>query len=447
MGKQFQKIVFDFKTKILNSKLNKIYQENKIQQFDSNLDLLNFEKRKQIVEHAYKHTVFYRNHYNSISLSLDNFTNEKDFVKLPIITREHLKNHFSEFVADNVQPKNYYKATTGGSSGTPISVLHDKRYPLSGIQWRVLDWWNVKPYENSAYVYRLRRTGFKKFLNTLLWWPTKRIFLDASTMDSESILQFVNEFNKTKPTLLQGYVGGVYEFALFLKDNNIKIQPPKAVWVTSAPLSKTQRQTMQEAFHAPVFDQYGTCEVMWLSAECKEQNGLHMMSDIRFIEFVDENNNPVPKGQWGRILLTDLQNYAFPLIRYEIGDYGRALERECSCGVKLPLMDNVKGRISDVVKTPGGIIISGEFLTTIFDDYPDAVREFQIVQAKDYAVTLKYIPNNPQGLDKIIENIIGDIKARTKNKISVTAEKVEKIAHFKGKTQFIISQLEKNSEK
>jgi hypothetical protein len=69
--------------------------------------------------------------------------------------------------------------------------------------------------------------------------------------------------------------------------------------------------------------------------------------------------------------------------------------------------------------------------------------EFQIEQEKDYAVKLKYIPNNPKSFDKIIGSTIDDIKAKTKNQISITTKKVEKISPFKGKTQFIISQLEK----
>jgi len=139
---------------------------------------------------------------------------------------------------------------------------------------------------------------------------------------------------------------------------------------------------MQEVFGAPVYDQYGTCENMWLSAECKQQNGMHMMSDIRHIEFVDENNDPVPDGEWGRILLTDLHNYAFPLIRYEIVYYGRDLPYSCNCGVKLSLMNNVKGHQSDVIK------------------------------------------------NQVDDSVI------------ITLEKIEKIYHKRGKTKFIISYLE-----
>jgi phenylacetate-CoA ligase len=425
----------------MNSKLKKFYGNAIENQMAPEVYQLNFEKRRAIVAHAYETTTFYKKKYDQNGIVPENIKTEDDFNKLPIVTREEIKNNFPDFISKKAHKTDYYKATTGGSTGVPLTVLHDKRYSLAPIQWRVMDWWGIKPYDNAAFIYRLRRTGFSKIVNSLLWWPTKRIVLDASEMDEARIMSFIKAFNKVKPTLLQGYVGAVYEFALFIKDHHIKIESPKAVWVTSAPLSCQQRNIMQEVFNAPVFDQYGSCEIMWLGAECKEHKGLHMMSDIRHIEFVNEMNKTVPANTWGKILITDLQNYAFPLIRYEIGDYGRALDFDCKCGLKLPLMDNVKGRISDLVKTPTGLRISGEYLTTIFDDFPGAVREFQLIQGKDYAIQLLYVPNELDNLSTVISSVMGNLIKKTQNQVKVSAKQVDKISHFKGKTQFIISEL------
>lgn len=436
-----KKNIFAIKTNVLNAKLRKANTNAILPKNIVELERLNLEKRKKIVEHAFNNTKYYKDKFKGkLPNTLTDFS-EEDFQNLPILTRQDLKDHFSDILSEKVTRKDYYTATTGGSTGSPISVLHDKRAPLTPIQWRVLKWWGLKPYDNSAYIYRLRRTGVNKLLNYIMWWPTKRVFLDASEMTNDSINKFIKQYNKAKPTLIQGYVGAVYEFALYLKDHNIRITPPKAVWVTSAPMNSMQRRTMEEIYQAPVYDQYGTCEVMWLAAECKEKKGLHMMSDIRYIEFVDDDNKPVARNNWGRILITDLTNYAFPLIRYDIGDKGRRLDFQCKCGVALPLMDSVKGRKSDVIKTPKGIIISGEYLTTIFDEYPDAVREFQVVQEKNYSIRLLYVTNNNDIIASVLKNIIRNLKDKTNNEIIITTEEVSQINHFKGKTQFIISHL------
>ena len=103
---------------------------------------------------------------------------------------------------------------------------------------------------------------------------------------------------------------------------------------------------------------------------------------------------PCSLGQRGDITVTDLENYVFPLIRYRIGDRGCALSYQCSCGVNLPLMDSVKGRTTDNLPLPDGSVLSGEYLTTIFDDFPDAVHAFSVHQKKDFSIVVSYVPNN-----------------------------------------------------
>jgi phenylacetate-CoA ligase len=198
---------------------------------------------------------------------------------------------------------------------------------------------------------------------------------------------------------------------------------------------------MQEVFSAPVYDEYGSCEVGWIACECKKRNGLHIMSDLRHIDIVDDKGHPAPDGEWGRILITDLENRVFPLIRYEIGDRGRLLTRTCSCGITLPLIDKICGRISDAVKLPSGSFISGEFLTTIFDDHPEAVSGFQIRQAADYSISLLCVPGTHPEAKKNIEQAHLRLCERAKNAVQVRLELIDYIPHDRGKTHFIISDV------
>lgn len=441
MPPKLLKFIFDLKYEYLKPILKNIDLENERALNSNSLKELNFKKRKALIKHAIEHTIFYKKKYATLDLSIKPLETEKDFSQLPVLTRSDLNNHFSDIIADNVSRSNCAKVTTSGSTGTTISVIHDKRYPLAPIQWRVLKWWGIKPYENAAFIYRFKRSKSLSFWNKLLWWPTKHIFLAGSEMDPPHIEEFVAKFNRLKPTLLQGYVDVVYEFALYLKDKNIKIYPPKAVWVTSAPLTIQQRQTMQEVFKSPVYDQYGSTEVMWVSSECKEQNGLHVMTDVRHIEIVDDNNIPVPKNTWGKILITDLHNYAFPLIRYEIGDYGRLLDRVCPCGCPLPLMDSVRGRQSDVIKTPSGIEVYGDYLHSIFDEFPDTIRDFQIVQAKDYVIKLFYVPVPDKNIDPVIKSVMHKMDIELNSEIKIKSFMVDKVMQINGKTPFIISHI------
>lgn len=437
-GLGLRKFIFDFKTKILQPKLYRTYITNERRLHSENLYEINFNKRRKLVQHAIKHSAYYKEKYGTLAIDPLKLNFEKDFEELPILTREELRANFEHIISDNVLKKDYYKISTSGSSGPAITVLHDKRFPSAPIQWRLLQWWGVQPYENKAFIYRYPRTTLKKIMNTLLWWPTQRIFLAGTEMDEKHMHKFVQAINKTKPSLLQGYTDVVYEFALFVVDNKLQIHVPNAVWVTSGPLTKQQRSTMQKAFGAPVYDQYGSTEVLYVAAECSQQKGMHILQDMVYVECVDENNRPVPPNTMGKLLLTDLYNYAFPLIRYEIGDFGRLLSSKCSCGVPLPLMDNVKSRQDAVIKTPSGVQLNGNFLVSIFDDFPDCIRAYQFMQEKDYSLTLNYIPMNGKNVDAIISEVIHRLKEVSGKEIRILSKQVNQITKINGKAPMVL---------
>ncbi|WP_282162219.1 phenylacetate--CoA ligase family protein [Ulvibacterium marinum] len=441
MDNYFSKTIFTFKTKVLNPKLDRLYQKSKAALEVDSLSTANFEKRQALVQHALEHSSFYKEKYSGLQLAQEGLRTTKDFLQLPPLTREELQSNFESIKADNVSWMHYRKASTSGSTGPPISILHDQRHPETPIRWRILQWWGIQPWENQAFVYRYKRTFLENIRNKLLWWPTKRIFLAAANLSTGQLNKFVCDFNRIKPALFQGYVDVMFEFALYLLDNNIKIHPPKMVWVTSAPLFEEQRKLMERAFGAPVCDQYGNTEVLLIAAECPKQEGLHMMQDTVHIEFVDENNRPVPPNTTGKILLTDLTNFAFPLIRYEIGDEGKYKVNTCSCGRSLPLMDHVKGRQSVNIETPSGLHIRGEHIMAMFDGYMKAFKEIQLRQETDFSVCIDYVPRKLHQGTKEVEKMVQLLKRRTRSEIVVQSKETQRIQRVNNKTPLIISYL------
>ncbi|QWX83332.1 phenylacetate--CoA ligase family protein [Cellulophaga sp. HaHaR_3_176] len=439
MGNSLIEAVFSFKTKILNPKLNRLHQKTKQNLNQTDLETLNFEKRQALYNHAIKNSPFYQKKYAALSISKNGLINNEDFLQLPPLSRSELRENFEQIKSKNISLSQCRKASTSGSTGSPITVLHDKRQPETPIRWRILDWWNIKPWENQAFIYRYKRTFFKRMGNALMWWPTKRIFLAAANPSKQHLTKFVTDFNRIKPTLLQGYVDVVFEFALYLLDNNIKIHSPKMVWVTSAPLFEEQREIMQKAFGAPVCDQYGNTEIMLIAAECPKQKGLHIMQDTVHIEFVDENNQPVPPNTTGRILLTDLTNYAFPLIRYDIGDEGKYMNQICDCGKKLPLMENVRGRQAHNIKTPSGLAIKGEHLMAMFNGYIKPFKEIQLRQEADYSVSIDYVLRSSTQNNHNVKKMAELLEQRSRSEIKVTTKKVQKTQQVGRKKPLIVS--------
>jgi len=438
--RDFKKLIFEAKTKILKPKIFDSYQQAKKDLYSEDIDVLNFQRRKQLVAHAFANSKFYKYKYNNLGGEPDILV-EDDFSRLPPVTRDDLANNFEKFVAGEFKSDNYEKVTSSGSTGRPISVLQDPDFPYTTLQWRILDWWGIKPYENQAFIYRYGRPRLKRWGNAVLWWPTRRIFLAGAEMDLENARDFAHKINRFKPALLQGYVDVVYEFALFLLDNKIKIHSPKMVWVTSAPLFENQRKTMEKAFGAPICDQYGNTEVFTIAAECPRQNGLHIMHDAVHVEIVDNDNQHVPVGQTGKILVTDLRNRVFPLIRYETGDRGKLSNHICECGVPLPLMDNVRGRQSVTLKTPSGLAVRSEHLALIFQKHMKDIRQIQLLQHKDYSVAFCYVTDDTEASTDEVERIMGDLTTKTRGEIHIDSKPVKEVQRKGNKKPLIISQI------
>ena len=391
--------------------------------------------QKAIVRYAVENTTFYRKRYSDIGFELGDMEHEGWFEKLPVVVKKDLREHFDEFV-DPRQRQHLKVSTTGGSTGTPTKTGYDGRIPEEVYSWRLQRWFGVNPWDDHAYVWRdTRSSRFAKFKNAALWWPTRHLKMDATFITEQGMSDFIVKYNRLKPAMLQGYVGAITQLAQFVVDKGLEVHAPRFVWTTSAPLPDSQRGLIERAFRAPVCDQYGSCEVRWIAAQCPGCGGLHVNMEHVCIEFVDDDNKPVEKGQYGKTLLTNLEDTVFPLIRYENGDRGRWLKDPCSCGRTLPLIDSVKGRESESFVLPSGKTINGEFLTTIFDATPDLVYGFRCVQHKDLSITIEYIPAKDESQ---ILSVLNAFAKKIGDEVPVDFKKVDSIAHDRGKLRFVV---------
>jgi phenylacetate-CoA ligase len=442
----FAKAVFETKQKLFRPQAWRAYRHMLDTQSRSldQLSSINWLKRVKIVQHAYQTSRLYQNKFKAVGFLPGDLRKPEDWYSLPILTKSDIINSFSEILSSAVDPGLGRLSTTGGSTGEPIKVLHDRRFPLETLGWRMMNWWGVHPSVNAGFVWRITRTRqSERLFNHLVWWPTRRYFLDASSMTEEDVVSFVNCINRGQVSILQGYVGALQYVAEIISSRGLKLQPPLAVWVTSAPLAGGIRGFMERVFQAPVYDQYGCGEVFWIAAECKNRTGLHWFIDCRHVEVVNDSN--VDTLGSGRILITDLENFVFPIIRYENGDRGSHRTDRCACGISLPLLDSVAGRITDMLDLPGGGKIAGDFLTTIFDPYPGAVRSFQVRQRSDGSIVIYYVPNHGANSLEAVALVLERVRLATKGLVEVTAEEARIIHSDRGKHRYVIRDVLRSS--
>jgi len=274
----------------------------------------------------------------------------------------------------------------------------------------------------------------------------KEIFESSWKITENRMRDLIKLLNRKRPKFLRGYSGTIYRLAKFIDQNDINLELDlTGVSVTAGPLLGFERDTIEKAFRCEIFDQYGSGEVHSLGFECEHHAGLHIPIERVYIEFLDLNEDvAISEGEQGRIIVTSLENYGMPIIRYDTGDLGAIKEEFCSCGRRLPIMSSVVGRKNDLIRLPHGEIISwGIFIGLMLDmdwTLKYGLNQFQIVQKKENYIIIKIeSQKRPESQDleifqNFIKNRIGDIDIKFEfvDRIPISAS---------GKRKFVISEV------
>jgi phenylacetate-CoA ligase len=387
---------------------------------------------------AFAHSPFYRELYSAHGFTAADLRDDEAFSALPFVDKQMLRDNLTAIRTDEANARNTSLSKTGGSTGLPLHILRDLRFPARALEWRLFDWWGVQPWDDRGIVARHVLTGASRLRHDLAWLPSRRVQLDAFRITDDSAREFAESWNRVRPPFLIGYGGGVLDLVRRLQRLGIRLSPPRAVAVTAAPLTPGTRGEIEQALGAPCFDHYRSAEVPWLAGECAEQDGLHVFADVRRVEILDESGNAAAPGEDGDVIVSDLTNRVFPIVRYRLGDISRILPGTCACGRGLPRLGAISGRASDAVRLPDGTTIAGA-LGHIFDEAPLSVRQFEIVQGADYSVILRCIAGDPATSADGIAGATRKLREATRDLVPVTVEIVDSIPQVGGKMRFIRS--------
>jgi phenylacetate-CoA ligase len=216
-------------------------------------------------------------------------------------------------------------------------------------------------------------------------------FLSSFDLSESKMDEFIKSIEAFKPKFFLAYPGPLEQFAMHCKKRGVQFPFLKAIVSSAETLWPHQLELIEDSFGVKVFNRYGSREVGQIASECEMRNGLHVSADRMLVEVVDSGGRPCAPGEVGQILITDLDNYGMPLIRYDIGDRAVPAENQkCSCGRGLPLLQKVEGRTMEIVRTPDGRQIGGTFWTLLLRSRP-AFHQFQVVQEVLEGVVIKYV--------------------------------------------------------
>ena len=394
----------------------------------SQLEEYQFIQLKCLLKHAFDNTDFYPRVWAAVGInSPDDIQSLSDFQKLPVVTKDDIRNYYREFPAKNYT--NNIKKSTGGSTGQPFNFELDleSNTRREAVMWRGYGWLGAGLGQKTLYLWGAdlgQPSRFKTIKNALYHGFYNRKMLNSFEMNEQNKPEYIQEINRYKPTAFVSYVNPLYELASYILDNNISVFQPKTILTGAEPLHQHQRELIEKAFNCPVYDTFGCREFMLMAAECQTQKSLHINIDHLVVETVDDDYAPV-NNESGNLLITDLHNYGFPLIRYVNGDRATLIDTPCQCGNPLPIMQSVDGRKLDIIKTATGGSIPGELFPHLFKEFK-GITKFQIKQSVIEAIDISIV-TNAKFTDKDMLDIEDEVNKYSHGSLILNFHKVEEI--------------------
>jgi len=400
---------------------------------------------RHLIEFSYENIPYYRNLFKGLGLLPGDIRTVEDLEKLPLLTKDIIKEHWEEFKPANLSSMKYYNHATGGSTGTPFTYRLSKRDRfLSGAL--LYRGWGYGGYELGDRMAFLAGSslGFdtKSRLTTFVHETARNLKkLSSFDMGEDEMREYSRIINSFKPRFIRGYASSIYFFAKWTEENDLSIHSPIAVFTTSDNLFPYMRTKISEVFDCEVYDGYGLNDGGVGAYECPEHAGLHIDTERSIMEVVDGEGHQIDRGE-GQILATSLYNYAMPFIRYTTGDDGHIIDDVCGCGRGYLLLKEIVGRTTDVLFTPEGKNIHGWFFLYIFWDYGQGIKEYQVVQETLEKIVVKIVPE--EGFDEKQLDRIREVVAERSPGWNIEFKYVDAIERSgAGKYKFIINELVK----
>ena len=346
---------------------------------------MNFEnskKLKDMVEFAYQNVPFYIYLHQGVP----------DMQNIPVIDKSMIKDADAitsfQYAKWNI-PGDVFWTETSGSTGKCMNIMWDRNdfttsmLPLWMYRYK---YYNIKTDDRFCYFYTMGKSPFSEASGKFYEKLKNALGFSKSNLDSKRVLKICKMMQEYNPVWINTQPSIALMLAKCFKKNKLdKIKDLRYIELTGEMLFDNVRKEIEEAFGCKTANQYGCFECNSIAYECPHGN-MHCMEENVYVEVLDDNGNNIENE--GDIVITTLNSYAMPFVRYKTGDRGVLYKNHtCKCGNCSPILKLTSGRISDyAIMKDGSQVSSYVFVRAVGivnRVYENVIRQFKVVQ-KDY---------------------------------------------------------------
>lgn len=406
------------------------------------LQLLQNEKIRQLIWQASCHVPYYSKLFKQISIDPGEIWGKADLTRLPTLEKNIVQAEISEFRSLlYLDPKTVEHFQSSGTTGKALDVYValDAIKMEKAFVWLQRSWAGIKPGDRVAYF-----TGFpivpvnrKRPPYWIYDRMEDRLLFSLQHMSKDNLIFYAKKLKEFQPLFFVGYPTAIYLMALYLCDSGDRSIRLKGVFTSSETLLPHQRQIIEQAFGCLVYDLYGSTEYVGNIVQCEYQN-YHIKNEFGVVEILKPDGTPALPGQVGEIVCTGLINMAMPFIRYRTGDTAVPKSGVCNCGRGGQLVEQIRGRIEDIIISPDGRYLSR--LDFVFKGLLN-VKEAQLIQETPEYLRVRIVPNQNYS-DADNRKIVSNLRERLGDRIFIECELIDRIPRTaNGKFRYVISKV------
>jgi len=208
----------------------------------------------------------------------------------------------------------------------------------------------------------------------------------SSSVDPEQQADWII---KEDPQFLQMFPSNLEALLPILKARGADLPGLHYFRTMGEQLPERIREQVREQFGRKIVDVYSSQEVGLIALQCPHHDHYHLMQDMTFTEILRDDGTPCAPGEIGHVVVTDLFNPVYPLIRYKVGDFAE-MGTPCDCGRVWPVVNRIMGRVRNLIQ------------------FPDGRREWPAIPAKAFrdAIPMKQYQAVQTAIDKLHINLV-----------------------------------------
>ncbi len=357
------------------------------------LKLLQMRKLKKLINDAFQNVPYYHDLMNKVGIFPDQIQSLDDIRKLPITNKSMLQQYPNDYLLNRQFSLNQlFRERSSGSTGQPFTVYYDSAYQIT---------------RNLLFLRALFAIGYRLGQKLILISSRARRSIPLLRWHylplEMPVEQIFNAICKANPSVLYGPRTILIRMAETMSGKIVNIPKLSKIVSTAESLSTSDRTLLTNVFQCRVYDFYGSTEMGLIGWECVSQQGYHLSTDRLLIEYLPINN----RTNCYRLVVTNLDLAAMPLIRFDTGDIVEFdKQAACPCGSRLPKLQRIEGRYIDCIKLSDGVILTPYQINCAIEKLPE-IGQYKIIQTSynDLNVKINLLYGNPLIIEKNLKVI------------------------------------------